>query len=72
MLINAGIYLVEPSLLPIIPKGRRYDMTDLIRAALELDRRVDAFPMREFWLDVGRPEDYERAQVEFEAGRVTR
>jgi dTDP-glucose pyrophosphorylase/CBS domain-containing protein len=64
VLINAGIYLVEPSILPMIPSGQRYDMTDLIRAALAADRHVEAFPIREFWLDVGRPEDYKRAQAE--------
>jgi dTDP-glucose pyrophosphorylase/CBS domain-containing protein len=71
VLINAGIYLVEPSLLPMIPEGRRYDMTDLIRAALRADRRVEAFPIREFWLDVGRPEDFKQAQADVEAGRLT-
>ena len=72
MLVNAGIYLVEPSLLPIIPEGRRFDMTDLIRAALDTGRRVEAFPMRESWLDVGSPEDYEKAQADHQAGRLSR
>jgi dTDP-glucose pyrophosphorylase/CBS domain-containing protein len=72
VLINAGIYLVEPSLLPMIPEGRRYDMTDLIRAALDVGRRIEAFPIREFWLDVGRPEDYRQAQADVQAGRLSR
>jgi dTDP-glucose pyrophosphorylase/CBS domain-containing protein len=72
VLINAGIYLVEPALLPMIPEGRRYDMTDLIRAALESGLRVEAFPIREFWLDVGRPEDYRQAEADVKAGRLSR
>lgn len=64
VLINAGIYLVEPSILAMIPDGNRYDMTDLIRATLAEGHRVEAFPIREFWLDVGRPADYEKAQAE--------
>jgi dTDP-glucose pyrophosphorylase len=72
VLINAGIYLIEPSLLPMIPADRRYDMTDLIRDSLDANRRVEAFPIREFWLDVGRPEDYRQAQADLKAGRLSR
>lgn len=61
-LVNAGIYLLEPSVQSFIPKQRRFDMTDLINALLQNGRRVVSFPILEYWLDVGKPVDYERAK----------
>ena len=61
-LINAGIYLVEPSARRFVPSGRRFDMTDMIQALLDRGRPVVSFPILEYWLDVGCPDDYLRAQ----------
>jgi NDP-sugar pyrophosphorylase family protein len=62
-LVNAGIYLLEPEALDYIPAGRRFDMTDLIEALLaDKTRRVVSFPILEYWLDIGKPGDYEQAQ----------
>ena len=63
-LINAGIYLVGSRACARVPKGRRYDMTDLIRDIVADGMRVVGFPVQEYWLDVGRMEDYEKAQAE--------
>jgi len=65
--INAGVYLLEPDVRGAIPEGRRFDMTELIHRLLEERRRVVSFPIHEFWLDIGRPADYERAQREMRA-----
>jgi dTDP-glucose pyrophosphorylase/(2Fe-2S) ferredoxin len=62
VLLNAGIYLLEPSVYDLIPDGQRFDMTDLIQRLLEAGRSVVSFPVREYWLDIGHPEDYVRAQ----------
>ena len=62
LLVNAGIYLLEPSVRPFIPQHRRFDMTDLINVLLAEGRRVVSFPILEYWLDVGKPGDYERAK----------
>lgn len=63
--VNAGIYLIAPSGLTQVPRdGRRLDMTDLIQMLLERKRRVVSFPIREYWLDIGRVDDYERAQID--------
>lgn len=59
--INAGIYLLEPAVYPLIPSGKRFDMTDLIQRLLTDNRLVAAFPIREYWLDVGDLAGYERA-----------
>ena len=60
LLVNAGIYLLEPSACDYIPGGRRFDMTDLIRRLLEEEQVVASFPIIEYWQDVGRHEDYRR------------
>jgi dTDP-glucose pyrophosphorylase/CBS domain-containing protein len=66
--INAGIYLLEPTACDAIPDGEYFDMTDLIKKLIDEDRSVVSFPIIEYWLDVGRPEDYERAQEEHGVG----
>jgi dTDP-glucose pyrophosphorylase/CBS domain-containing protein len=60
--INAGTYLLEPSACDYIPEGCPFDMTDLIQKLLAAGRRVVSFPIMEYWLDVGRHEDYQKAQ----------
>lgn len=62
--VNAGIYLVSPALWREIPRGRPSNMTDLIERARENGHRVCAFPIREYWLDIGMMADYERAQAD--------
>ncbi len=61
--INAGIYVLHPDCLAFIPENRYYDMTDLINRLLAEGRGVGAFPIIEYWRDIGRPEDL-RAAVE--------
>jgi NDP-sugar pyrophosphorylase family protein len=68
--VNAGIYVVEPVTLGHIPEGRRFDMTDLIDRLLGCGEHVASFPLREYWLDIGRPEDYERAQRDYQMGAL--
>ena len=60
--VSAGIYLLEPSVFDCIRSGDCFDMPDLIAGLIELDRPVASFPIREFWLDIGRHEDYEKAR----------
>lgn len=62
VLVNAGIYVLEPGLLGLIPRGQRFDMTEVIEAARRDGGRVCAFPIREYWLDIGRPDDFAQAQ----------
>jgi dTDP-glucose pyrophosphorylase len=64
--INAGIYVLDPSAVAAIPERRRCDATDLIALLLESGERVAAFPVREYWRDIGGPEDYLLAQAEYD------
>jgi NDP-sugar pyrophosphorylase family protein len=60
--VNAGIYLLEPTVHECIPSNQRFDMTDLIKALLKKGRPVANFPIVEYWLDIGQHADYIRAQ----------
>lgn len=62
--VNAGIYLLEPQMCKYVPPGERFDMPDLIGKLLAGGRRVIAFPVSEYWIDVGDLENYERARAE--------
>ena len=68
--INAGIYLVNPPLCRLVPQDRRFDMTDLIAAVLGSGGNVVCFPIREYWLDIGQIEQYQRAKVDVSEGVV--
>jgi NDP-sugar pyrophosphorylase family protein len=61
--VNAGIYVIEPNILRIIPRMSRLDMPDLISQVVT-DRTVLAFPLHESWIDLGRRSDLERAESE--------
>jgi NDP-sugar pyrophosphorylase family protein len=65
-LVNAGIYLLDPDVVARVPRDRPSDMTHLIEALLSDGARVVAFPIHEYWIDIGRIEDYERALADFE------
>jgi len=63
--VNAGIYVLTPEILDLIPKGLPLDMTGLFEKAVEKGKTTLSFPIREFWMDIGKPEDYERANLDY-------
>lgn len=66
--INAGAYLLEPEVCDFIPSGQPFDMTELIQALIEAGKVVVSFPIMEYWLDIGRQEDYAKAQEDVRNG----
>ena len=64
-MVNACIYVLEPDVARIVPKDRAVDMPDVFDLLLARKRRVAAFPIREYWVDVGRVEDLHRANEEY-------
>ncbi len=60
--INAGIYVLSPALVRRVPAGQRLDMPELISREIAEGGGVTAFPLREYWLDVGRMAEFEKAQ----------
>lgn len=63
--VNAGIYLLNDAVSRLVPEGRRFDMTELIARAVADGRTVISFLLREAWIDIGRRDDYTRAQADF-------
>ncbi|MEE9394337.1 MAG: nucleotidyltransferase family protein [Planctomycetota bacterium] len=58
---NAGIYLMQGEIVGRIPAKRYLDMTMLIQDLIASGDRVEAFPMYEYWCDIGLPDDYRKA-----------
>jgi dTDP-glucose pyrophosphorylase len=63
--VNAGIYVLNPQIIEFIPKDRFYDMTDLFQDIIKKKKPISAFPIREYWLDVGRIPDYHKANGDY-------
>lgn len=63
--VNAGIYVLEPSALDLVRSDERLDMTDLFEALIREKRSTAAFPIREYWIDIGRLDDFEKANGEY-------
>jgi dTDP-glucose pyrophosphorylase len=63
--VNAGIYALSPAALDHVPAERFFDMPSLFDAVLAGGGHVSAYPIREYWMDVGRMEEFERAQQEW-------
>lgn len=65
-LVSMGIYVFEPSVLKYIPVGKYLDFPDLVKKMLAADEFVSAYPFSGYWQDLGRPDDYEQATIDFE------
>jgi NDP-sugar pyrophosphorylase family protein len=60
-LVNAGIYVFEPSLVERIPKDKFFPLTILIQECLDAGDSVGAFYLNDDWIDIGRKEELEKA-----------
>jgi dTDP-glucose pyrophosphorylase len=59
---NGGIYLVKRYLFNYLPKGEFFNATDLIDVLIKKEKKVYSYPLIGYWLDIGSPSDFERAQ----------
>jgi dTDP-glucose pyrophosphorylase len=66
--VNSGIYVIGPSLGGLIPPEQIFDAPDLIRRAVDAGRTVKAFPITDYWLDVGRHDDFRKAELDVAEG----
>jgi len=62
--VSAGIYIVEPTVYKDVVANQHLDMPNLLSSAIEKKRKVGLFPIHEYWLDLGRPDDLELAEEE--------
>lgn len=68
--VNAGIYVISPDALDLIPGDGAFDMTSLFDAITASGSHAAAFPIHEYWLDIGRSDDFERANSDARDGTV--
>lgn len=67
--VSMGIYAFEPRVLQYIPHNKYMDFPDLVLSLIEQGEKVNGFPFKGYWRDLGRKEDYEQAMIDFEKMR---
>lgn len=65
-LVSMGIYVLNERVLPLIPEGEAFGFDQLVQALLEAGEHVASFRHDGYWLDIGRPDDYEQAVGDFD------
>ena len=63
--VSAGIYMLSPNVLEYIPENEFYDMPTLFEKIISEKQNAISFPLREYWLDIGRMEEYKKANEEY-------
>jgi len=66
MEILAGIYIIKPPVLDIIPDDTYYGIDTLIKDMIKAKKKVAKYLIKEYWLDIGRVDDYETAQKAYD------
>lgn len=67
--VSMGVYAFSREILDAVPEDTAFGFDDLMLAMIEKNRDVRAYPFDGYWLDIGRPDDYDRANQEFESLR---
>lgn len=60
--VSMGVYAYEPHVLGHIRPGEYLDFPDLVKRLIDRGEKVQTYRNNAFWLDIGRPDDYARAQ----------
>ena len=64
--VNAGIYVLSPQVAAFIEPGKPMDMPDLFLRVVKHGDIASVYPIREYWMDIGRIEDLDRARIEYQ------
>ncbi len=64
--VNAGVYILNPELIDMIPKDEFYDMPTLFNKLKQEDKRIGVYDELSNWLDIGHIDDYKKAQELYE------
>ena len=64
--VNAGIYVLDPKCIDLIPK-KSYDMPLVFKKIIAAKNKTISFPLEEYWLDIGRPNDFDKASIEYDS-----
>jgi NDP-sugar pyrophosphorylase family protein len=65
--VSMGVYVYEPHVLQYIEKNQYIDFPDLVRILLDRGEKVAGYRSQDYWLDIGRREDYELAQAQYQS-----
>ena len=65
-LVSAGINVLSPDVLDLVPTNQFFDMPSLFDVMLENGMKAHAYQIDDYWLDIGQPPDYEKANFEYE------
>jgi len=65
--VSGGMYILDTDVLSIIPDDIFYDMPTLFEKLIANKQKTISFPIREYWLDIGRMSDFEQANNEYHA-----
>lgn len=63
--VNSGIYVLEPELIARVDRDVAVDMPELLKECMDANETVSMYPLHEYWLDIGKMQDFERAQLEY-------
>lgn len=63
--VSAGIYMLQPQCIDYIPENQQFDMPALFEKLIEMNKKAISFPLREYWIDIGRIDEYEKANSEY-------
>ena len=64
-MVSMGIYVFEPAVVAYVPPRQYLDFPDLVKLLMSKGEKIAGFPSQDYWLDIGRREDYELAQLEY-------
>ena len=64
-LVNAGIYVLSPSIIDLVQRNEYLDMPELISISKEKDKKIIVYPVHEYWLDIGKPEALDKAHFDW-------
>jgi len=64
-LVNAGIYVLNPETISVIDGKGYLDMTNFLESQIKNGKKISTFPLHEYWLDIGRMDEYEMAHKQF-------
>ena len=65
--VSAGVYVIEPEVRLLVPEDQFFDMPELFSIAVAQGKKVGVFPIAEYWIDVGLPENFEVAKKDWES-----
>jgi dTDP-glucose pyrophosphorylase len=64
-IISSGIYTMNPEMLKHVPKDIFYDMPTFLEKLISLNKRIGAFDIQDYWIDIGRKDDFTKAKADY-------